>query len=168
MNLDYYAVNSIAFKGELKNKGLRWGFTPDPTRVLNTLDPHERMLLGGTRKRCSRCCVLNWIRSMLVTTLSLSGTAALGRQAGCFASGENKRKCQGKGRLSAALAKTQQLGSGFSPGIFACFHCARKLAMFLPNAARGTSWVIPTKHLREEWVQGRTADSRQWRKSNRR
>ena len=22
------------------NMGLRWGFTPDPTRVLNTLDPH--------------------------------------------------------------------------------------------------------------------------------
>ena len=73
-----------------------------------------------------------WLSSTWVS-LSLSGTAAFGRQTGCFASGENKQKCQGKGRQSAKLTRTQQLGSGFSPGIFACFHCARKLAIFRPQ-----------------------------------
>ena len=63
------------------------------------------------------------------TLMSLSGMAAFGRHAGCKASGENMRKCQGKGRRSAKLARTEQLGSGFSPGIFAYFHYARKLAI---------------------------------------
>ena len=62
--------------------------------------------------------------------MPLSGTAAKVRQAGCKSSGENKRKSRGKGRLSTKLARNQQVGSGFSPGFFAYFHCARKLAIF--------------------------------------
>ncbi len=97
--------------------------------------------------------------------LSLSGTAAFGRQAGCKASGENRRKCRGKGRLSAKLARTLQLGSGFSPGIFAYFHCARKLAIFRPQRNTQNEYCHPSKYFREERVQGTQYPGGVWGKA---
>ncbi|MDO5328082.1 MAG: hypothetical protein Q4G00_15415, partial [Clostridia bacterium] len=38
--------------------------------------------------------------------------------------------------------------------IFSIFIVPESLLYFIPSAARGTSWAIPTNYLREEWVQG--------------
>ncbi len=50
-------VLKICMKGKITitspTKGIRWAFSPDPTRGMIPLDPHRRKLLDSTRKQTS-------------------------------------------------------------------------------------------------------------------